>query len=357
MMSASVNTGRTRDVSIFLSRKVTLRTLKLRFCLSVHTQRVGPGCRHQLVCREQDGVSLLLPENRRAKDLGRKLVFFWRPLRCFCFNHTRRVSIEERTIEALKNGTQAVISDGEIKTVYKDLCSGGVKSGRMYLRHNPGVSLKLKQRLKPLMFHFADAQVDELTERIGSCSGIDKLIKKREFQFLDLVFDVLVPELLLGRFAAECEAAGMRVSTSKSMVLDRKRVACQLLVGGEVLPQVEEFKYLGVLFTSDGRRDREIDRRIGSASAVMRMLNRSVVVKRELSQKARLSIYRSIYVPILTYGHEHWVMTERTRSRIQAAKMSFLRRVAGLSLRDRVRSSDIREGLGVEPLLLRIERS
>ncbi|TWW74373.1 hypothetical protein D4764_14G0003740 [Takifugu flavidus] len=37
--------------------------------------------------------------------------------------------------------------------------------------------------------------------------------------------------------------------------------------------------------------------------------------------------------------------------------MSFLRRVAGLSLRDRVRSSDIREGLGVEPLLLHIERS
>ncbi|KAK3538879.1 hypothetical protein QTP86_018762 [Hemibagrus guttatus] len=45
----------------------------------------------------------------------------------------------------------------------------------------------------------------------------------------------------LGRFAAECEAAGMRVSTSKSeaMVLDRKKVACTLQVGGEVLPQVE----------------------------------------------------------------------------------------------------------------------
>ncbi|TWW67592.1 hypothetical protein D4764_02G0006330 [Takifugu flavidus] len=37
--------------------------------------------------------------------------------------------------------------------------------------------------------------------------------------------------------------------------------------------------------------------------------------------------------------------------------MSFLRRVAGLSLRDRVRSSAIREELGVEPLLLRVERS
>ncbi|TWW74403.1 hypothetical protein D4764_14G0004060 [Takifugu flavidus] len=85
--------------------------------------------------------------------------------------------------------------------------------------------------------------------------------------------------------------------------------------------------------------------------------HRSVVVKRELSQKGKLSIYRSIFVPTLTYGHELWVMTKRTRSRVQAAEMSFLRRVAGLSLRDRVRSSAIREELGVEPLLLRVERS
>ncbi|KAK7889103.1 hypothetical protein WMY93_024663 [Mugilogobius chulae] len=161
----------------------------------------------------------------------------------------------------------------------------------------------------------------------------------------------------LERCAAECEAAGMRISSSKSeaMVLDRKKVPCPLQVGGESLPQVEEFKYLGVLFTSEGRMEREIDRRIGAAS-VMQSLYRTVVVKKELSRKAKLSIYRSIYVPTLTYGHELWVMTERTRSRIQAVEMSFLRRVAGRSLRDRVRCSVTREELGVEPLLLHIER-
>ncbi len=80
-------------------------------------------------------------------------------------------------------------------------------------------------------------------------------------------------------------------------------------------------------------------------------------MKKELSCKAKLSIFRSIYVPTLTYGHELWVMTERTRSRIQVAEMSFLRRVAGRSLRDKVRSSATREELRVEPLLLDIERS
>ncbi len=81
------------------------------------------------------------------------------------------------------------------------------------------------------------------------------------------------------------------------------------------------------------------------------------MVKRELSQKAKLSIYWSIFVPTLSYGHELWVVTERTRSQVQAAEMSFLCRVAGLSHRDRVRSLVIREELGVEPLLLRVEKS
>ena len=78
-------------------------------------------------------------------------------------------------------------------------------------------------------------------------------------------------QLSLERFAAECEAAGMRISTSKSetMVLSRKIVECSLRVGNEILPQVEEFKYLGVLFTSEGRMERKIDRRIGAASAVL----------------------------------------------------------------------------------------
>ena len=127
---------------------------------------------------------------------------------------------------------------------------------------------------------------------------------------------------VLGQFAAEYEAAGMKISTSNSgaMVLNRKKVACSLRIGGEFFSQVEEFKYLGALFTSEGRMEREIDRRVGAAAAVMWSLYRSVVVKRELSWKIKLSIYQSIIdVATLYYGHELLVVTERIRSRIQAA--------------------------------------
>ncbi|KAK0147518.1 hypothetical protein N1851_012990 [Merluccius polli] len=122
-------------------------------------------------------------------------------------------------------------------------------------------------------------------------------------------------------------------------VLER-RLPPLFAVGCEA--QAKEFKYLGVLFTSEGKIEREMERWIGAVSAVMQALYWTAVVKRELSQKAKLLIYQAIYIPTLTYGHQLWVVTERTRSGIQAAEMSFLHRVAGLSVRDMVKSSDIR---------------
>ena len=224
-----------------------------------------------------------------------------------------------------------------------------------------GVGLRQGCALSPILFVIF---MDRISRR--SQGGVGVRLGELRVESLLFADDLVLMapsvrdlQLSLDRFAAECTAAGMKISISKSeaMVLSRKPVDCTVRVGNEILPQVKEFKYLGVLFTSEGRTEQEISRRIGAAGAVLQSLYRTVVTKRELSQKAKLSVFRAIFVPTLTYGHEVWVMTERTRSRIQAAEMSFLRRVAGISLRDRVRSSVIRERLGVEPLLLHLERS
>ena len=55
----------------------------------------------------------------------------------------------------------------------------------------------------------------------------------------------------------------------------------------------------------------------------MRALHYSVVMKRELSKAAELSIFKTVFVPILTYGHESGAMTERVRSQVQASEMRF----------------------------------
>lgn len=77
------------------------------------------------------------------------------------------------------------------------------------------------------------------------------------------------------------------------MVLSWKRAGCPLQDGEEALPKVGEFKYLRVLFKSEGKMERESDWCLGAAAAVRWTLNWSVVVKRELL------IDQSVYFPIL----------------------------------------------------------
>ena len=117
----------------------------------------------------------------------------------------------------------------------------------------------------------------------------------------------------------------MKTSTAKTEVLHLSRSPDQgvLEVNGATLKQVEKFRYLGVVFTNDGRQDEEQDTRIGKASAIMQALHCSVVMKRALSKKAKLSIFKTVFVHILTYDCDTCVITERVRSQLSVRNEVF----------------------------------
>ena len=81
------------------------------------------------------------------------------------------------------------------------------------------------------------------------------------------------------------------------------------------------------------------------------------VIKRELSKKAKLSVFKAVFVPILTYGHESWVITERMRSQVQASEMRFCEESKELHCLTRCVALRFENLFNIEPLLLRIERS
>ena len=151
----------------------------------------------------------------------------------------------------------------------------------------------------------------------------------------------------------------MKISMAKTEVLHllRNPDLCVLQVNGATLKQIEKFKYLGVAFTRDGRQDEELDTQISKASAVMQALHYLVAMKRELSKKAKLSIFTTVFVSILTYGHESLVMIKRVRLLVQASEMRFLQRIEGVTLFNKVRSSEIRKSITIELLLHQIGRS
>ena len=163
-------------------------------------------------------------------------------------------------------------------------------------------------------------QADECAT-IGNCK-ISRLLFADDLVLLSSTESGL--QRALNSFADACNTAGMKISTAKTEVLhfSRNPDQCILLVNGATQKQVRKFKYLWVAFTSDGRQDVEPDTRIGKASAVMRALHYSVVMKRELSKKAKLSIFGAVFFPIFTYGYESWVMTKRVRSQVCASDLN-----------------------------------
>lgn len=86
---------------------------------------------------------------------------------------------------------------------------------------------------------------------------------------------------------------------------------------------------------------REIDRWNGAASAVMQSVHWTVMVKKAELQGAALEL------PVSIHSCSHLWSEESTSDH----------RVAGRSIRKRVRCSVTREKLGQAPLLLRVERS
>jgi len=80
---------------------------------------------------------------------------------------------------------------------------------------------------------------------------------------------------------------------------------------------------LEVLFRGGGRRNKENGSWNCKIKAAVSEPCLSVVTKWELSNAAKLSLFKSVFVPILTYGHEYRVMNEKILSQEQAERLSF----------------------------------
>ena len=68
------------------------------------------------------------------------------------------------------------------------------------------------------------------------------------------------------------------------------RVACEW-------SDIKAVEFVGVAISSVKRLDGELDTRIDKDSAVMQALHYSVVIKRELLNKAKRSIFKAVVVP------------------------------------------------------------
>ena len=153
---------------------------------------------------------------------------------------------------------------------------------------------------------------------------------------------------------------GMTVNVSKTKVMVFERgddeTKCDVMIAGVKVEQVKEFVYLGSMFTSDGKCESDIERRVNAGNVVNGALH-TFMNSQKVSKKARLAVHRGVLVPTLMYGSESWVWQKKHESRINAVEMRALRSMEGVTLKDKLRNSVIRERAGVkEDVVTRIEK-
>ncbi|XP_063904758.1 uncharacterized protein LOC135123812 [Zophobas morio] len=141
------------------------------------------------------------------------------------------------------------------------------------------------------------------------------------------------------------------------MVMGKASHDISVQIDGKAIKQEETFKYLVVLLSSNGNQEVEIKARIESAARLYHSIKNTLIGKREISRKVKMSVYRAVFTPILIFGSESWTVTKKIKSQIQSMEMKFLRRVMGITKMDRIRNVEVRKELDIEPIVNKIERN
>ena len=97
-------------------------------------------------------------------------------------------------------------------------------------------------------------------------------------------------------------------------------------LGSFLLEEVDHFKYLGSVVSSDSSMTEEISSRKAASSRCSWTMNELLTFKL-LIKTTKLQIYVTCIRPVATYGCETWALTKELERRMLVVEHSILRRI------------------------------
>jgi len=125
----------------------------------------------------------------------------------------------------------------------------------------------------------------------------------------------------------------------------------QEMDNGDIITGCTEFRYLGTIFTKDGRDTKNIRHRVTQARKIIGELN-GVWWSKNITRNRKKKIYNSMVKSVLIYGAKIWSLYEDDRRRINATETDALRRSARISELDRKTNEYIREKMDAQDVTL-----
>ena len=122
---------------------------------------------------------------------------------------------------------------------------------------------------------------------------------------------------LVTEFGRACERRKLRVNVGKSKVMRCTRnedgARLNVMLNGEALEEVDQFKYLGSVIAANGGVEADVHHRVNEGCKVLGALKG--VMNRGLGMNVKKVLYEKLVVPTVIYGSESWGMevTERQK--------------------------------------------
>ena len=144
-------------------------------------------------------------------------------------------------------------------------------------------------------------------------------------------------QLLLQRLEIAGEAIGLHINCKEKEYMMFNQANTELKSqGGELLKQVEDFKYLGS-WIADSKRDMEV--RIKLAWKALNKLDR--IWKSKLKRELKIQFFRTTIQSVLLYEAESWTLTNSMCRRLDGTYTIMLRAVVGFTWRDRKTNNEL----------------
>ena len=144
------------------------------------------------------------------------------------------------------------------------------------------------------------------------------------------------------------ESKGLKVNIEKTEVMVSSRRGTKANINdsqGTSLGQVNKFKYLRVTI-SEGGSEEAVRARVSAAWGKWTDLS-GVINDKKMPRKLKIKLYMTVIRPVLLYGAVCWTVRKKEEQILEKTEMRMLQRIKGATLRNKVKSVDIRKELGV----------
>ena len=120
----------------------------------------------------------------------------------------------------------------------------------------------------------------------------------------------------------------LRVNVGKSKIMRCTRsedgARLNVMLNGEALEEVDQFKYLGSVIAANGGVEADVRHRVNEGCKVLGAL-KGVMKNRGLGMNVKKVLYEKVAVPTVMYGSESWGMKVTERQKLNVFEMKCLK--------------------------------